>query len=112
VMYMEPIHDFGAACCLCGVAALVIGLVSGCPPTPVTPVDASDAATTPCTAACANLQALGCPEGSQPDCVTMLAHIDGARAIRTPSGAPLTCAAIAVAQTASDVQALGIGCGR
>ena len=75
------------------------------------PADATDAAaSTPCTVACATLKALGCPEGAQTDCVQVLAHIDGARAILTPSGATLTCAAIAAAQTVSAVEALGVGC--
>jgi hypothetical protein len=96
----------GAVACFLGAA------VGGCPSQtqPLTPVDASDAASTPCTVACATLKALGCPEGAQADCVQVLAHIDGARAIRTPSGEALTCAAIAAAQSVSAVEALGVGC--
>ena len=96
----------GACACFLGAA------VGGCPsqPPPLTPVDASDAASTPCASACATLAALGCLEGAQTDCVPVLAHLDGARAIRTPSGAALTCAAIASAQTVAAVEALGVVC--
>ena len=97
----------------CAIACVVGGAVGGCPPQspPLPPpVYASDAATTPCVAACARLSALGCPEGAQADCVPVLAHLDGARAIRTPSGVALTCAAVAAAQTVAEVQALGGGC--
>jgi hypothetical protein len=94
------------------VACFLGAMVGGCPSQtqPLTPVDASDAASTPCAAACAVLKSLGCPEGAQTDCVQVLAHIDGARAIRTPSGEALTCAAIAAAQSVSAVEALGVGC--
>ncbi len=99
----------GFAFCL---AALLGTAVGGCQSqtNPLTPVDASDAASTPCATACAGLKSLGCPEGAQDDCVKVLAHIDGARAIRTPSGEALTCAAIAAAQSVSAVEALGVGC--
>jgi hypothetical protein len=96
----------------------------GCPPPHPAPVppDATDAApapagdalppTTPCQAACATLTLLGCPEGLPSDCVTVLAHIEGARAKRTPSGAPVTCAGVASATTVAQVRAAGVACGQ
>jgi hypothetical protein len=94
----------------------------GCPPPQPAPVppDATDAApgfdaappTVPCQAACATLTLLGCPEGIPFDCVTVLAHIEGARAKRTPSGAPVTCAGVASATTVAQVRAAGVACGQ
>jgi hypothetical protein len=109
---MKPFRDLQIAFASGAIACFLGAMVGGCPPqtNPLTPVDASDAATTPCAAACAVLKALGCPEGAQTDCVPVLAHIDGARAIRTPSGEALTCAAIAAAPTVAAVEALGVGC--
>ena len=109
---MRSFRDLQIAVASGAVACFLGAMVGGCPPqtNPLTPVDASDAATTPCAAACAVLKALGCPEGAQTDCVQVLAHIDGARAILTPSGATLTCAAIASAQSVAAVESLGVGC--
>jgi hypothetical protein len=109
---MRSFRDLQIAAASLAFACVLGAAVGGCPPgpPPLTPVDASDAASTPCASACASLAALGCPEGVQTDCVPVLAHIDGEHAIRTPSGATLTCAAIASAQTVAAVEALGVGC--
>ena len=102
--------------------SIVLLLLCACPPAPVPPPqppDASDAspapvpvgdASTPCVAACAALAAAGCPQGAVPDCATTLAHVDGARLVRTPSGTPLTCVAIAAVKAKADAQSLGVSC--
>ncbi len=79
---------------------------------PAPPAPPSDAApTTPCAAACASLSALGCSEGKSAECTTVMAHVDGSRLIREPSGKPLTCADVASAHTVDAVRALGVACG-
>jgi hypothetical protein len=101
-----------------GLYVSLLGIsLAGCPPSvPPAPVppDATDAApappgpSTPCQAACDRL-ALLC--GPQPaDCVTVYAAIDGRRLVRTSSGAPLTCAAVASAVDKPGMVALGITC--
>ena len=98
-------------------------LLAGCPtpPAPVPPPnpDASDAAplpvadagpTTPCEAACLNLQRFACREGFASDCPQAFAHIDGAKVIREPSGRPLSCMDVADASSAADLRGLGIRC--
>lgn len=82
---------------------LLVGCHAAAPPVPPTP-------TSPCAAACVTLRALGCPEGIPDDCVTILAREDGQRGIRTPSGAPLTCEAVAGVRTAAEARALGVPC--
>jgi hypothetical protein len=82
------------------------------------PPDASDAAPapivdaspvqTPCSAACATMARICGPQPA--DCVETMAHIDGARTIRTASGKPLTCAAVAAAQSKADLAAAGAAC--
>ena len=97
-------------------------VASGCQPTtppqpPPQPPDASDAApgpmppSTPCQVACAALAAAGCPEGHASDCAEVLGRVEAARLVRTPSGEPLTCAAVATAKSQSDARAQGISCG-
>ena len=97
--------------------ALVLLAVAACTPSPSPapmPPDATDAAptldgaTSPCAAACATMAALCGPQAT--DCATVFTHVDGARLIRTPSGAPLTCAAVAAATSKGDVAALGVSC--
>ena len=79
-------------------------------PSPITPpIDASDGG---CAAACAQLSRLGCAEGAQSDCAASLSHVELSREIRTPSGAALTCVAIANAGTVAAIQALGVECGQ
>lgn len=80
-------------------------------PGPPTPAGDAMPPTTPCQAACATLTLLGCPEGLPADCVTVLAHIEGARTKRTASGASVTCAGVAAATTVAQVQAAGVACG-
>jgi hypothetical protein len=101
------------------ILALATCLVAACPPAPKPPPtpDASDAATltdapaqTPCEAACSALTSLGCAQGSQPDCVTVFAHADGDRLMRTPNGTPLTCAAVAQVKSVAELAALGLPC--
>jgi len=95
---------------LAAFAACLIGCPPSAPPAPVPP-DAADAAPdgpTPCQAAC---DALAHACGAQaPACVSTMAHIDGTRLVRTPSGNPLTCAAVAACTSAACVRGLGIGC--
>jgi hypothetical protein len=99
---------------VCGLALFAaVSAALGCPaPSPVAPpIDATDAAIA-CASACATLARLGCPEGSQPNCVPVLAHIESARARRGDNGAPLTCSSIAAAVDAATVSALGVECGQ
>jgi len=104
------------------VPAFAIAL-AGCPQPPIpppVPPDASDAAppplgdamapVTPCQAACSALAALHCPEGAQPDCVTVLAHIESARLVRVEAGTSLSCAAIASVATVAQARSQGIAC--
>ena len=86
------------------VEAFVILLAAcgqACVPSPSPaplPPDASDASTTPCAAACARLASLQCAVGLAPDCVTVLARIDGMRLVRSDAGVALTCAELATSQ--------------
>ena len=90
--------------------AVSLSMLAGCPQTPaVAPVDASDGG---CAAACAQLSRLGCAEGAQSDCAASLSHVELSREIRTPSGAALTCVALANAGTVAAIQALGVECGQ
>jgi len=110
-------------------------LLTACPPGPVpppNPPDASDAAppvptvladatpppTTPCQAACSALQAAGCPEGASAGCPTVLAHIESARLIRTPSGQAFSCGprkdgspGVSSVHTTAEAKAQGVACG-
>jgi hypothetical protein len=70
-----------------------------------------DGAVGPCEAACAVLAAAGCPAGRATDCARVLSSVETARLIRTASGAPLTCQALAGAKTGNDIHALGLSCG-
>lgn len=73
--------------------------------------DATDAAsflTTPCQAACNELAALGCPEKSIVDCATILAHVEADRLVRTSTGDPMTCVAVAGATSVTAERALGV----
>lgn len=110
--------------------ALLAGLalmLNACPPSPVPPpnpdasdarapsmadalVATTDAAIAQCQPACAALAAAGCGEGKSPECVNVLYAIDNARLERTPSGVPLTCAALAAVRTPADAQMLGLRC--
>jgi hypothetical protein len=109
------------------VSGFVLLALTACPPPNPGPVppDATDAAPivvsdagpsssdapapqTPCSAACSTLSKLGCPV--EPDCVTVMAHIDGAHLIRTSSGTFMTCTAVASATSKAGVAALGVSC--
>ncbi|HLK36900.1 MAG TPA: hypothetical protein VKU41_09135 [Polyangiaceae bacterium] len=106
---MRAIEAFVVILAACG---------AGCPPNPApVPPDATDgspwsprpdADLTPCQAACTNLTALGC--AVEADCVQVMAHVDGARLVRTATGAPMTCAAVAAASSKAGVMALGVSC--
>lgn len=103
---------------------LLVAALAACPPLPVPPPnpDASDAMppvpmgdalpppSTPCEAACAALRGAGCSEGAALDCARVLGHLDGQRIVRTPSGVPLTCAAVATVHTHAEARAQGIAC--
>jgi hypothetical protein len=108
------------------LAALFLGCPPVTPPAPVPP-DATDGAptpaedaspsppgppapSTPCDVACAAMARLCGPQ--QPDCVRVLAGIDGRHLLREPNGKPLTCLDIASADTAAAMRALGVGCGQ
>lgn len=88
--------------------------LAGCPnpPNPPPPWDGGmpEGATSPCVAACNVLNALGCPEGKADDCTTTMARLDGERMVRSVSGAPMTCAAVAAAKTAYEAHNLGVPC--
>ena len=105
---MRAVEIFVVLLAACGQAC-----VPSPNPSPIPP-DATDAApvvldgTTPCQAACLNMAALCGPQPT--DCPSVFAHVDGARLIRTPSGAALTCMAIAGAASRADVAALGVAC--
>jgi hypothetical protein len=97
----------------CGQLTLAF-LLWGCPapgPGPVGPPDVvvGDAASfdggSLCEAACARLQREGC--STLPDCPAVEADIERDRLVKTPSGQPLTCAAIVNARTLID---LGLRC--
>jgi hypothetical protein len=102
------------------IAALLVLFAFACQPVPAPapmPPDATDGAptplldgspATPCSAACSNLSALGCPVAT--DCVTVLAHVDGARLVRLAGGTTLTCAMLAAATSKAAVQSLGVSC--
>jgi hypothetical protein len=101
---------------------LLVFLAGACtPPPPVTPPnpDASDASPGPlppgpssnaCAAACAALQTAHCPEGTAPSCAVTLQHENDDHLVRTPSGAPMTCAGVALVQTPTQARANGIRC--
>lgn len=102
--------------------ALVLTFLAGCPapapPSPPPGPDATDAAplppgpfASPCQAACDALRSAGCPEGSQADCITVLAHIDGDRLVRTPAGPAMTCASVAAVKSVAEARQQGIRCG-
>jgi hypothetical protein len=99
--------------------SLALALVAACqppaPPLPPPGPDATDAAPSPlgapCEPACAALRAAGCVEGTRADCVKVLADIDRDRLVRTPSGQPLTCAALATVRTPADAKSQGVSCG-
>jgi hypothetical protein len=97
--------------------AILLVLAAACTPAPAPgpmPPDATDGSPAPieagpgCPEACAVLTSLCGPQ--PPDCVTVFAHVDGAHLIRTPAGAPLTCAAVASATSKAAIQALGVAC--
>lgn len=103
--------------------ALVACRPAGTPAPPVPPVETADAGAwplfdldatgalgAPCATACVVLALVGCSAGAQPDCVAVLSHIDGAGELRTPSGAPLTCEAIAESENVDEVRAIGVQC--
>ena len=99
---------------VCGLALFAAVSAAMCrpAPSPITPlIDATDAASA-CASACATLARLGCAEGSQPNCVPVMAHIESARARRGDNGAPLTCSSIASAVDVATVSALGVECGQ
>jgi hypothetical protein len=98
-------------------AAVTTGCFHPTPPGPVPPdADAapwvpSDAGppATPCQAACDVLAHVCGPQLA--DCATTYAHIESARQRREPDGAALTCQAVASANSAAEVRALGLPCG-
>lgn len=96
------------------LAALVVACAPPAPPVPPPGPDAADAAgpapvpSTPCQAACSRLETLGCPEGTADDCAVVLAHVEGDRLVRTSSGDPLTCAAVAAASDVTAERTLGV----
>lgn len=97
--------------------AIVIALpLAAChtPPAPsvivVPPDSASDATTSLCGTACSALARAGCPEGTDPQCVRALDEIETSRLVRMSSGAPMTCAALAVVTNASGARMAGIEC--
>lgn len=100
---------------------LLLLLAAGCPtPAPVPPgppdadaappIPAQDAGPIPdaCARACAVMQTLCGPQ--EPDCADTMTRIDKGRTIRTASGTPLTCSAVAAAQTKADLAAVGAAC--
>lgn len=93
-------------------------MLAACPQPPLpppVPPDASDAAAapqTPCEAACLALAALACPESLAPNCVTTLAHIEGARFIRVGDGGSFSCTAIAGVTSVAQARAQGVACGQ
>jgi hypothetical protein len=98
------------------VLALALLVLTACPPHPVpppSPPDASDAGLS-CADACANLAALGCADGTRPECLTVLTNEDRAATIPTPCGShvcpPVTCAALAAARTIAEARSRGAAC--
>ena len=63
-----------------------------------------------CAAACQALLDTHCPEGSAADCASTLQHVSDDALVRTPNGAPLTCASVALVQTPTQARAAGIAC--
>lgn len=96
------------------VATLAVDvLLVACPspkPAPTPPPDASDSGPADCMAACAQLHSLGCAEGAASDCAASLGTVERLRLVRTPSGAPLSCAAVARATSVAEARGLGIAC--
>jgi hypothetical protein len=109
-----------------GVMTFAMGLMLAChptPPTPMPPIDASDAApfptpsldggfTTACVAACAALKAASCSEGSDPACAASETTMEAHRLDPNPQkgNLPLTCADVSAVKTAADVRALHQKC--
>jgi hypothetical protein len=104
-----------------------VALLTACPSGPVAPpgpdadaqgpppsgdVDAwPPPAPGPCADACAALARLRCPEGASPAlCALTLGKIERERLIRTSSGAPLTCEALAQVTTVATARTLGVTC--
>ncbi len=81
-------------------------VLAGCTPSPVVPSPAGS-----CAQACAALLTAHCPEGAPADCATTLQHINDDGLSRTPSGDPLTCASVALAQTPAQAREAGVACG-
>jgi hypothetical protein len=94
--------------------AVLWGLAA-CPPAVVPPgPDASDAAAAPdagstCATACTTMTALCGPQSTL--CVTSMTEIETRRLIRSPSGAPVTCACVAAASSLAALKACGVACG-
>ncbi len=109
-----------------GVVTFSMGLMLAChptPPTPMPPIDASDAAPFPvpvldgaspsdCAAACAAMQAAGCSEGTAPGCATDEATMERMRLDPNPRNRnlPLTCADVAAIKSQADLRALHQKC--
>lgn len=101
----------------------IAALVTACPPSPgpLPPPspDASDASAVgdvvppldDCQKGCAALVKIHCALGDGgTDCVDSLRVDDESRKERTPSGQPLTCAAVAAITSKADAQRLGFVC--
>lgn len=93
--------------------AIVCLVLAACTPSPApnppAPLDASDASTSQCAAACAVMSSLHC-SGLSSDCAVTMSRLEADRLIRAPNGQPVTCACVASAKTPADVTACGVGC--
>jgi hypothetical protein len=106
------------------ILAAALFILPACPSAPVTPpgpdadaqgppsVDAwPPPSPGPCTDACAALARAGCPEGNSPAlCALTLGKVERDRLVRTSSGVPLTCSALAQITTPDAARALGVPC--
>ncbi len=120
---------------LCYIVWGLAWIAYGCTPSPVPPPlpDASDASLPPapkldgapgpsmdaspapppdplCMTACAALGAAGCPEADAGDCSSVLHQVELDRLVRSPSGAPLSCACLAGAHSGADARLCGVPC--
>jgi hypothetical protein len=109
------------------VIAATLSLVGCPPPGPPAPIppDATDAQTPSgfdsapgpqttcqpqdkCCLACTAMTAICSPQ--RPDCIPVMAHIDGSGVISRPDGKPVKCADIAAATTKAAMRAAGANC--
>jgi hypothetical protein len=119
-MAFDPMGSLLAAGLGTGSGILVAALLSlpGCPPAspPAPPppayadVQVIGDATDACAAACAHLQALGCPEGLAADCAVVLTKVETDRLLSS-DGQPLTCAMVLGAPSVAQEQALHLCAG-